>query len=275
MRDAEVLKEGIQTVYKVLLDNGIANLTNQLSCGGISLYLFKTKYNTLNLDLPRDTEAALRHAYFGGRCEIFGNPGPDEQIAHFDFKGMYQQCMMESVPCGEFIYQNCASDFNKPGFYYVEVNVTGHTPVLPFKENKLLFPEGKISGWYWFEELQLAVSENQLSEVKIIAALLCKEYKPFLAEFIENLDRVRETSAGFKAIGKLLINAFYGRLGLKESFETINFSEKEKNCDLYAKIEDIFLYKTRRTKKRDSNVGVAAAITAKARIKLYRGFKSV
>jgi hypothetical protein len=42
----------------------------------------------------------IRQSYYGGRCEIFGNPIENDVIHHFDYSGMYGQCMLEKYPHG-------------------------------------------------------------------------------------------------------------------------------------------------------------------------------
>lgn len=90
----------------------------------------------------------MQHAYFGGRCEIFGNALPSEQILYFDFPGMYQQVLMTNIPHGEYFFKIKPSTIDQPGFYYITVQYTSCMPILPIKLDKLYFPTGTITGWY-------------------------------------------------------------------------------------------------------------------------------
>ncbi len=63
--------------------------------------LIKKEFNGINLNLNKKYKVLIKNAYYGGRCEIFGNQKPDEKLLHFDFAGMYQMCMSEELPCGD------------------------------------------------------------------------------------------------------------------------------------------------------------------------------
>ena len=83
----------------------------------------------------------------GGRCEIFGNPKEGEKILHFDFEGMYQSCMLENLPYGDFkLEKSFDNNIAEPGFYYIEINYDSDLPILPIKEDKLYFKNGFITG---------------------------------------------------------------------------------------------------------------------------------
>jgi hypothetical protein len=101
----------------------------------------------------------IRPAYYGGRCEVFGNPYSDDYIFHFDFSSMYTNRLKDEFPYGEYKTIKKPKNFKKMGFYYVRVkSEINPIPILPFrckKTNKLLFPNGEFSGLYWFEELEL------------------------------------------------------------------------------------------------------------------------
>lgn len=74
----------------------------------------------------------------------------------------------------------------------------------------------------------------------------------------------------YKEIGKLLINSFYGRLGMHSVAEKYYLSD-----DSASSWNDLKILKREERIKVINNVYVAAAITSKARIKLYRGLMSV
>jgi hypothetical protein len=99
----------------------------------------------LNFTTPLEHDRLIRAAYFGGRCEVFGNAYPDEQIYHFDFYAMYSQIMLENFCFGNMTLITEVSDTKAPGFYNVRVcSKIKEIPVLPFRDNtgKLLFPNG-------------------------------------------------------------------------------------------------------------------------------------
>jgi len=62
-------------------------------------------------------DRVIRESYFGGRTEVFGNQKEDEILLHYDWSGMYAQCMKEKVLGGEVIESNIIKDISHPGFY--------------------------------------------------------------------------------------------------------------------------------------------------------------
>lgn len=98
--DCLVLKEGLIAFFKILTKLGLTNISKYNSISSISLNLFIKKYNTIDLKLPKYIKNDIRTAYFGGRCEVFGNSLPNEKILYYDYPGMYQGCMLERIPNG-------------------------------------------------------------------------------------------------------------------------------------------------------------------------------
>jgi len=89
----------------------------------------------------------IKDAYYGGRCEVFGNPH-NKIIHYFDFSGMYAQCMKQKFPIGAKQYKNKNLSIYDKGFHSVKVKVDDYLPFLPYRTNKLLFPNGIIIGRY-------------------------------------------------------------------------------------------------------------------------------
>lgn len=212
---------------------------------------------------------------------MFGNVKFDEKLLHFDYPGMYQRIMEDNLPGGKLVYEEYSgTDLSVPGFYLVKLNYRTYLPVLPLKEDKLLFKEGIIQGLYWHEEILLALEvADEVLEFKVFHRFYAVEYGPFLKEFAAKLGRLREDGGMYDKVGKLIANAFYGRLGLRGDFEVASLIDSVKNNNrVFATIAPnltLSLEKKKIHKALKTNVAVAAAITSKARIKLYRGFQAV
>jgi hypothetical protein len=167
-------------------------------------------------------------------------------------------------------------------------------PVLPIHHNltgKLIFPNGKhLSGCYWFEEIKLFLKKGG----KIIKILYSLEYENFdfvFDQYANYFTKIREKGDAFSFFGKNMNNFLYGRMGLTDSEEytffitesEFNFYTNWKKYDIknIIKLNNIYLisvhltpqvkidFKLPTNAKLKKNVGIAAAITAKARIKLY------
>lgn len=270
-----ILRCGLINFFSELTCLGIDYSTRPLTCGSIAMKYFTKKYNSIRLSLPKQISSIIRNAYYGGRCEVFGNPRRGEKILHFDFKGMYQSCLKEDLPYGDYFYTSSDLNLNVPGFYYVSLHCRDKIPLLPSRGDKLYFKSGVIRGWYWHEEIIAALDLSSATDVKLEHGLISKRNGRFLSEFIDDLGRLRDQGGLKKQIGKLLINSFYGRLGLDEGIELLQLKADPGDSKKYGQIEDYYLIKKKALFKVQSNVGVAAAVTSKARIKLYEAFLEV
>lgn len=139
-----------------------------------------------------------------------------------------------------------------------------------------MFVNGTFEGWYWFEEILLAVKYGVkiLSVDKMVGG---HYYDNFIEDFVRINNKIREIGPIHKQIGKNNNNTFYGRMGMNpERLDEEIMSEVE-NKNIYEKIVEnngIFLgYK--KSEKSVSNVVISASITSKARIKLYEGMMCV
>jgi len=228
------------------------------------------------LDLKKKYKRIIRQAYFGGRCEIFGNPRVGEKILHFDFSGMYQNCMLEDLPYGDFQLEPVSDNLiSGAGFYHIGITYDEYLPILPVKEDKLYFKSGEISGWFWYEEVLLALKLHKTSRLSVNFKLASKSNGPILRDFITNLAKIRDQGGLKKEIGKLLINSFYGRMGVGDTINAIELKKELKNEKIYGILEDLYIVKREINKNSKANVAIAAAITSKARIKLYAAFGDV
>lgn len=272
--DVFITKNSVIKYWELLESFGIKYKRHFLTAAKISLENFFMSKTIVRKKLDLKLDNIIRKAYFGGRTEVFGNQKKDEIALHFDWSGMYAQCMREKVLAGKIYQSNTFLNFSKPGFYHIEFIQNMEFPILPIKRDKLLFANGCFEGWYWFEEIQLFIN-NGGEILKVNSAIYGDFYDNFLENFIDKNDKIRELGGLYKQIGKNNNNTFYGRLGMHplKTSEIIT-SEKVKNYISMSVINGVKVYKTEQ-EKAFSNVSISAAITAKARIKLYKGFIEV
>ena len=283
LRDVEITQKFIEKLRLVLIKDQKIDILNILSSSSLSLKVFSKNFNIKKVDLKMkdDIDSLIREAYFGGRVEIFGNT--DGIIHHYDFPGMYGLCMKQKFPFGKIKFlEKKEIDLNKliPGFY----TVTWHSdnfriPILPVKNEfgKLIFPNGIYSGTYWFEELETFMKYGgRILEVH--RAIIYEKYDYVFNEFIDYFNEYREKGGVYKVLGKLIINSLYGKMGsgIKNSEYVVSYSQKDID-QIKAKHEILSISQlnsisiveiSTKTKKKGINVGLAAAITSKARIKL-------
>ena len=273
--DALITKNSIIKYWQIILESGFKKKKNILTAAKLSITNFFQNNIIIKQKIKLKYDRILRKDYFGGRTEVFGNPLDDEILLHYDWSGMYAQCMCENVLGGEIFDSNIITDISNPGFYWIQFEQNLEIPVLPIKKNKLLFANGTFEGWYWFEEIILAI-ENGVKIKKIKKTISAQYYDKFIKNFVEINNKIREISPLHKQIGKNNNNTFYGRLGMnpeKEEEEITNIIENKKYIRT---IEQNGIYIGYSKKEKSiSNILISASITSKARIKLYRGMKEI
>jgi hypothetical protein len=89
------------------------------SAPSLALKIFDRIFNESKLKLTYNSmiDKIARNSYFGGRCEVYGNAYENEQIFHFDFTGMYAQCMKEKFPFGKHKINTNVNEIKEPGIY--------------------------------------------------------------------------------------------------------------------------------------------------------------
>lgn len=272
-----ITKNNLSLLHESIL-NFIQNLTHlnitfskkNLSCSSIAFNFYLKRFNKINFDLPKNQKNIFEQAYFGGKCEVYGNQKLNEKVLHFDFSGMYYNCMKEVLPFGEFKFKDTNFNLEEYGFYYIDINYKNKYPILPIKEDKLYFKEGRISGWFWSEEISLTLKNSHIYSFSIKYAFISLSNDNILYEFLEHLNKFKDDFTIKKQIGKLLINSFYGRLALKDEINIMSLVEHLENNKCYGIVDDLFLIKKKSHKIPKSNLAMAAAIASKARIKLYK-----
>jgi hypothetical protein len=275
MNDAKITKESIIKYWKIIEENGLTKNNRILTAAKLSVENYFMKNSIVKKKIKLKFDRIIREYYFGGRTEVFGNQKENEILLHYDWSGMYAQCMKEKVLGGEIIESEIIKDLKHPGFYWIKFYQNLEIPVLPIKKDKLIFANGTFEGWYWFEEILLAI-EFGVKIINVGKMISAQYYDNFIKDFVELNNKIREISPIHKIIGKNNNNTFYGRLGMNPERleeEIIN----KINVDKYEKIIEIngaFIgYK--RKEKSISNILVSASITSKARIKLYKGIYEV
>lgn len=296
-RDVVITSKFVKILFNLVSDLKI-NFNSIYSAPSLSFKIFlkNFNFNSVNFDYNNKLDKILRQSYYGGRCEVYGNPYDEEFIFHFDFAGMYAQCMLEEFPYGKYKIVKNLKKIEKPGFYFIEFYSNMNIPVLPhhrWNDKKLMFTNGTISGCYWFEEIKLFLNQGgTLKRIKY--AVIFENYGRIFEKFIEYFKKIRELGNDYKTFSKIVVNSLYGRMGMGEIDNYSFFIKKENLKDCYANIDinsikplnNIILvdavinYKLKRYLKMEfknpkNNIALASAITSKARIKLYKAQKDV
>ena len=309
--DCFITKTFVEKIYKIFFNEFKIDIINNniLSTPSLSFFTFYKKFNFRKIEkfIDKEKDLYIRDSYFGGRCEVFGNP-ISSNILHYDFPGMYGLCMKEKNVFGKsnFKYDLETKKDLKPGFYNINWQSNMDIPILPHHNhinNKLLFCNGSGNGTYWFEEINL-FKEKGGKVLKINSGLIYENFDYVFKEFVEYFESFRKVNREHKILGKLMINSFYGRTGLslkeeisffvnnKEELDWImNLSEEGKiNILDIEEINNLYLITLKLDKnskkilqdrniyvrkERNLNIAVASSISSKARVKLYKAFDEV
>lgn len=274
--DVLITKKSINKFWEIIEQNGLKNKKKILSAAKLSVENFFEKNKIVKKVINIKHDRLIRNAYYGGRTEVFGNPYDDEILLHYDWSGMYAQCMSEKVLGGKIFESDNIRNINDPGFYLIEFEQNLEKPILPIKKEKLIFANGSFKEWYWFEEIILAM-EKGVKINKIEKRISGEYYDYFLKDYININNNIRKISDLHKQIGKNNNNTFYGRLGMNpEKLNEEILSEYPKE-NIYEKIDEIMgiFLAYKKNNKSISNVSISASITSKARIKLYNGICKV
>lgn len=277
-----------------------------LRCYSASSFSYKIFFKFFNFykivdKLRLDDYSYVKKSFYGGRCEVFGNRKEKEYINFFDFSGMYGQCMLQKFPIGngEYFSNPPINFYLNIGFHTIEYSSDIDIPVLPFKSNKLVFPNGNLIGTYWYEEIILFVEYGGIVN-KVINSYIFKEENFVFKDFVNYFNEFRKKGSFWKTFGKLIINSLYGGFALKEEdyFINITFSSIEAEsirlnfnvisqdligCAYISKIikdrksNSVFNKNSKKWSNHYSirNVCYSSIIASKARIKLYKSFKDV
>lgn len=275
--DAKITKESIIKYWKIIEESGLKNNNRILTAAKLSIENYFKNNFSIKKKISLKHDRIIRKAYYGGRTEVFGNQKEGEILLHYDWSGMYAQCLCEKVLGGEIIESKIIHSTNHPGFYWIKFKQNLEIPILPIKRDKLLFANGTFEGWYWFEEINLA-KEYGVEILEIKKMIGGQYYDTFIKDFVENNNKIRKISDLHNIIGKNNNNTFYGRLGMNpERLEEEIMSNTSKKMMEYEKITETngILLAYSQKEKNVSNVSISASITAKARIKLYKGMMEV
>jgi hypothetical protein len=235
--------------------------------------------------------AFVRLGYYGGRTELFAQYGYD--VRYFDINSSYPASMLEDMPVGQMYVlgksteKHCALMARKCiGFVQCEVFVPHNCamPPLPYRcpiRKKLLFPAGKFSGVWDWDELQLLKDVG--GKILRIDRSVWYEKKPVFREMVEVLYQYRDKSRadyneGLSYCAKLMLNSLYGKFGMREDRTALVLIPEgteppyEKGWPTNGDPTDCLIWEIENIASASYIVPqISAHITALSRIRLYRG----
>ena len=151
--------------------------------------------------------------------------------------------MLNDMPTGEMLFSTDNNLNNYFGIVFVEVDTTGldpkylNYPLLPHKiDGRMYNPLGKWTGWYFSEEVKLAISFGYT--VNVICGYKFDKTSNVFNSFINKYFDIKAGISDIKmdrTTAKLLLNSLYGRLGMKPYQDNIEIVDSNRAEELLSK----------------------------------------
>ncbi|XP_048489772.2 DNA polymerase-like [Beta vulgaris subsp. vulgaris] len=278
------------------------DIVKKLTTASLALSLFREKYYDADnwpIHIPNQNEDTfLRRGYYGGHTDAYTPYG--ENLYYYDVNSLYPFIMKEfPMPGGIPVWHSNLESMELDSMFgfieaYVECPKSIKKPFLPYRNKKdgtLIFPTGTFVGVYYSEELKYA-RDIGYTIIPISGYLFDKMESPFkgyvnsLFESRSNAKKMGNDALSY--VYKLLMNSLYGRFGINPQSTRTEMCDKSRRDSLFRRTEfigevfireDLYMvsYLTNPGKgpsywepPKNSAVQLAAAITASARIYMYK-----
>lgn len=302
VQDILLLGGIMQSFQDIYYKSYQADIINKLTIASLALSLFREKYYDENkhyIHIPNQNEDQfIRRGYYGGHSDAYTPYGMN--LYYYDVNSLYPFVMKEfTMPGGTPVWHsNLESMLLDSMFGYIEAYVecpkSIKKPFLPYRNKKdgtLIFPTGSFIGVYYSEELKYA-RDIGYTIIPICGYLFEEMESPFkgyvhsLFESRSNAKKMGNNALSF--VYKLLMNSLYGRFGINPQSTKTEMCNKSRRDRLFRRaefIDEVFLredlymvsYLTNPgtgpsywEPPKNSAVQLAAAITASARIYMYK-----
>jgi len=214
MRDAEI---GYQAGKWILEKFGKITV----SAPSLAFSYFNTKYKPIGLYYAAvdPLKSKLMLSYKGGRCEAFYRGTLPEKIYGYDKVSLYPSVMFKNpFPMGfNGFTEKSEVNLSHDGFAHVLVKSDSEIPFLCIKHLckdknvKLVFPNGKFSGWFTYPELRYFVRMGYGKILKTHEAFEVEKCRFYFKEYIDEFFKLKNEDKEHASFWKLLMNSLYGK----------------------------------------------------------------
>lgn len=240
-----------------------------------SLNLFKRNFLMQRIKkLPDEVLDLLRNGYYGGRTEIFTTSGVADskhKIQYVDINSLYPYVMKTypfPVPDSWYL----SKDMVNFGVVHCDIEYISpeYIPYYPYRyEGKLIFPVGKLTGWWSAFELDFGVKRGIIKINKIHKSIGFKETFDYFSSYVDYLYnmrlKVKDKDKHLDLVLKIMMNSLYGKFAEKVESEK-TFSQ---DGQVLETVLDKVYYPSH------TNFIISLYTTAYARTCLYLGLKKV
>lgn len=254
----------------------------------------------------------IRRGYYGGRTELFFVKG--RGILYYDINSSYPASMKADMPVGNAIIERKITSehllaplaANHVGFIDCIVEIPKGCPIppLPFRnKGKLIFPTGKFSGVWDWDELQLLKHPLVNGRIVKIRQSVWYKKKPIFREMVDTLYDFRQKhlpecggskacpkpfpwgckpsyDEGMSYVAKLMLNSLYGKFGMREERTGVMMVPEGSDLPsngwpINGKLDSLFWECEKVCKASYIIPQISAHITALSRIRLWQGMAEV
>lgn len=189
------------------------------STATLSLKIYRSKFQEEPIFiLPTNIDNLIRNSYYGGGTDVY--KGFSKLVYYYDVNSLYPYAMLNPMPYNLIKLHNNMENIKLDSFFgFIEVEVlcpiTMKRPVLPYHlKGKTIYPVGSWKGVYFSEELKAVVKLGY--QIKLIKGYEFTKVDLF-TKYVNTFYELKRTSVGSeKAIANLLLNNLYGYFGRKQ-----------------------------------------------------------
>lgn len=194
------------------------------------------------------TMPSTREAYYGGRVELFMPGAQGDDLWYTDINSLYPSTMLNKFPANADIWLGCKDredadrvlrDLRREmyGVVHVDMDIPLDMRIAPLPvrrkgNGEVLFPVGRVSGWWTVHEVREAMRRG-CRLLRLREAYGGPEGDAYYADFVRTFYKLRkeeldkpEPDEGKTLFYKLLMNNLYGQLGMRGSItRSVHLSE--------------------------------------------------
>lgn len=222
-QDCLVLHQVLVKFSKLIFDMFSVNIGNISTIPSLALHIFRSNFMVKDAKIGiSDVKLynKLHQAYTGGAVDVFTPSSlQGEKVYGYDINSLYPSVMKDfEFPVGSPKFVEGHVDISS-SFGFIKVKVIApdnlHIPLLQTKVNgRTVAPLGTWTGWYFSEELKLALTLGYQFEV-LEAVLYERGY--IFKDYVSTLYKMRQSfdkKDPRNMITKLLLNSLYGKFGM-------------------------------------------------------------
>lgn len=253
------------------------NVPLQSTLASQSMAMYRTTMKSPISCLPEQVENFVRRTYTGGRVEIFKLRAFKKTYC-YDVNSLYPHVMVKyEMPVGKPIYVRQFYE-GKIGFYKADVKIPDvYIPPLPtVQHHKLLFPYGRITGYFTSKELDILQDIGGDYNIHY-GYVFSGDY--IFSDYIRDLYERKKNAkdAMERLLWKLMMNSLYGKTGQsreKEKIVKCNTVKDMLGLKPYDPAHGLF---TQETVSKATFIipSIASWVTSCARFELYQWLKKV